>query len=139
LFKWKRRQGPGNLHEIFIIMRYLSFIIICCAFFSCSDSFINHELKSEKMGDCAEFSQSVKMVSNINGERYEFYSCIDESFDGKNYSLERKGDSIIVNFPKTAGTKKALYKLILDVDAKPRYNLIILDGREVHVVPASRL
>lgn len=96
-------------------------------------------MKAEKLGACTEISQSIKMVSNINGERYEFYSCIDDNFEGKNYSLDRKGDTILVTFPKTEGTKKALYKLILDVDAKPRYNLIILDGREVNVVPSSRL
>ncbi len=79
------------------------------------------------------------MTSNIYGERYEFFSCIDDGFDGKKYSVERKGDSIIVNFPKTANTKKALYKIAIDMDVKPRYNLIILDEREVHVVPSTRL
>ncbi len=96
-------------------------------------------MKAERVGECTENVQPIKMISNINGERYEFFSCIDDGFDGKNYSLDRKGDSIIVTFPKTAGTKKAMYKLILDVDAKPRYNLIIIDGREVNVVPSSRL
>ena len=118
-------------------MRYTFIIICCCLFFSCSDSFINHDLKYEKFGDCTGMSESIKMISNINGERYEFYSCMDEGFDGKNYTVERKGDSVIVNFPKTAVNKKA-YKLILDVDAKPSYHHIILDGRELTIVPAEK-
>jgi hypothetical protein len=119
-------------------MRYILFISSCCFLFSCSDSFINHELKLEKIGECADYSPSIKMISNINGERYEFFSCIDDGFDGKNYALVRKGDSVIVDFPKTAAQKKSLYKLILDVDAKPNYHHIILDGREITVVPAEK-
>lgn len=121
-----------------MIMKYAKLITVCCLFFSCSDSFINHDLEYEKVGDCAAISESIKMISNINGERYEFYSCIDEGFDGKNYTVERKGDSVIVNFPKTAANKKALYKLILDVDAKPPYHHIILDERELTIVPAEK-
>lgn len=120
-------------------MRYTLFIIICCcSLFSCSDSFVNHKLKAEKVGDCGDYSRSIKMISNINGERYEFLSCIDDSFSGENYVLVRRGDSIIVDFPKTDTQKKSLFKLILDVDAKPRYNHILLDGREVSVVPAEK-
>lgn len=120
-------------------MKYVTVLLFCCLLFSCSNSFINHKLKAERAGECNTYSQSIKMISNINGERYELFGCIDDGFNGKNYTVDRKGDSIIVNFPKTAGAKKALYKLILDVDAKPRYNLIILDGREINVVPSSRL
>jgi len=119
-------------------MRYALIIISCCFLFSCSNSFINHELKYEKFGDCSDYSQSINMISNINGERYQFFSCIDENFDGKNYTLVRRGDSVIVDFPKTANQKKALFKLILDVDAKPNYHHILLDGREITVVPAEK-
>lgn len=121
-----------------MIMKCTFIILGCCLLFSCSDSFMNHELKFERLGECTGYSQSVKMISNINGERYEFYSCIDEGFDGKNYSIERKGDSIVVGFPKTAEKKKTLYKLILDVDAKPGYHHIILDERELTIVPSEK-
>lgn len=87
------------------------------------------------IGDCKEFSQSVKVISNLYGQRYEFYSCMDEGFDGKNYTVDRKGDSVIVNFPGTASQKKSLYKLVLDIDAKPAYHSIIIDGREVNFAP----
>jgi len=119
-------------------MKYTIIFICSCFLFSCSDSFINHKLTSEKLGACTDYSQSIKMISNINGERYEFSCCLDEGFDGKNYTLVRKGDSIIVSFPKTAALKKSLFKLILDVDAKPNYHHIILDDREITVVPAEK-
>lgn len=120
------------------MMKYILIILGCCLVSSCSDSFINHDLEFEKLGACSEISESIKMISNINGERYEFYSCLDDGFDGKNYSVERQGDSVIVSFPKTTERKKALYKLILDIDAKPKYNLIILDGREVIINSAEK-
>lgn len=89
------------------------------------------------MGDCGAYSESIQMISNINGERYEFFSCIDNGFDGKQYAVERKGDSVIVSFQKDS-QNKALYKLILDVDAKPAYHYIILDGRNVTVTRAEK-
>jgi hypothetical protein len=99
-------------------------------FSSCSDAFINHKLTYEKIGACTDERLPVKMLSNISGERYEFVSCMDDGFDGKNYSVERKGDSIVVSFPNNTTTKSS-YKLTLDIDAKPPYRSIILDGREI--------
>ncbi len=78
------------------------------------------------------------MISNINGERYEFEYCLDDGFDAKNYTIERKGDSLIVNFPKPT-KPTALYKLILDIDAKPAYRTISLGGRMLDIKPAERL
>lgn len=108
------------------------------AFASCSDSFINHELKAEKAGDCAGTTPPVKIISNINGERYEFEYCVEDGFDGKNYKVERKGDSLLVVFPGASSAKKALYKLTLDIDAKPAYHYILLGDKEVRVVPMDR-
>ena len=119
-------------------MKYLFITLSCCLLLSCSDSFINHKLKFEKLGDCSGYSESIKMISNINGERYEFFSCMDDNFDGKNYAIDRKGDSVIVSFPKTASHKKALFKLILDVDAKPNYHHISLDERGLTIVPSEK-
>lgn len=110
-------------------------LIICSLLlFSCSDSFINHGLKYEKLGDCREYAKDIKVESNINGERYEFLSCMDEGFVGKNYTVERKGDTILVDFPKTATEKQALFSLTLDIDAKPPYHHIVLDGNEITTV-----
>jgi argonaute-like protein implicated in RNA metabolism and viral defense len=105
---------------------------------SCSNSFINHELKAAKIGNCSNEVTPIKIISNINGERYEFEQCLDEGFDSKNYTVERKGDSLVVSFPKAAG-KTALYNLILDIDAKPAYRSISLGGRTLSIKPAERL
>jgi hypothetical protein len=104
-------------------------IIACC---SCSDTFINHKLNYEKIGSCNNEASAVKIMSNIAGERYEFVSCLNDNFDGKNYLVERKGDSIVVSFPKD-GTAKAAFKLTLDIDAKPAYHHIILDGTDIPI------
>ena len=119
-------------------MKYALSIICCCFLFSCSDSFINHSLKFEKLGDCSRERGPVEMISNINGERYKFDCCMDNDFDGKGYTVERKGDSVIVSFTKTTEKKQAEYNLILDIDAKPNYHHIILDGEELTIVPSER-
>ena len=108
---------------------FLSIILLnaCC---SCSDTFINHKLSYEKNGACSNELPPVKILSNIAGERYEFVSCLGDDFDGKNYSVERTGDSIIVTFPKSRVNPVA-YKLTLDIDAKPAYHHIILDGVDI--------
>jgi hypothetical protein len=116
-------------------MKYIITIItLLVACISCSDSFINHKLQYEKTGACTDAIQPVKMLSNINGERYEWVSCLNADFDGTNYTVERKGDTILVKFPKD-GAAKAAYKLTLDIDAKPTYKYIIVDGNEIPVVP----
>ena len=116
-------------------MKYFLVFLCAASLFSCSDSFIKQKLKYEKLGDCREFAKDIKMNSNINGEQYEFLCCMDDGFDGKNFTVERKGDSIVVNFPKTATKKQSLYNLVLDIDAKPAYHHIVLDGKEIPVVP----
>ena len=116
-------------------MKYLLVLVLFLS--SCSNAFINHDLKAEKIGDCALQSAPIKMISNINGERYEFNYCLEDGYDGKNYSVERKGDSLVVSFPKAAN-KTALYKLILDIDAKPAYHHIVLGDKTLEVSPAER-
>jgi hypothetical protein len=111
-------------------MKYILILLTTIALSSCSDTFINHSLKYEKIGACTNEAIPVKVIANISGERYEFVSCLDDNFDGKNYLVERKGDSIVVSFPNTAETKSS-FKLTLDIDAKPPYRSIILDGREI--------
>jgi hypothetical protein len=120
-------------------MKYFLTALTILLLFSCGpDTFINHKLKAEKIGACSNEVTPIKMISNINGERYEFDYCLDEGFDEKNYTVERKGDSLIVNFP--APTKQtALYKIIIDIDAKPAYRTISLGGRTLNIKPAERL
>ena len=118
-------------------MRYIITFTIIALLSSCSDSFINHELKAERIGDCSQQQQPVKMLSNINGERYEFEYCLADGYTGKEYKVERKGDSLIVSFPQPSA-KTALYKLTLDIDAKPAYHEILLGDKIVHVVAAEK-
>ena len=113
-------------------MKYTVLIFTAAIFCSCSDSFINHSLTYEKLGACRNEITPVKMLSNVNGERYEMISCINNNFDGKNYLVERKGDSIMVKFPKE-NAEKSSFKLTLDIDAKPVYHHIFLEGKEVLV------
>ncbi|MBC7936639.1 MAG: hypothetical protein H7Y86_14910 [Rhizobacter sp.] len=121
-------------------MKYLLSVIVIVLVCSCSDSFINHTLKAEGSGECNEQPVPVKMISNINGERYEFQYCLGEGFDEKNYTVVRSGDSLLVKFPATGG-KKFSYKLILDIDAKPPYRFITLGegGQTIPLVPSERL
>ena len=118
-------------------MKYILSLILITSLASCGNSFINHELKVEKVGDCSQPRGPLKMESNINGERYQFELCLSDGYSGKDYQVERKGDSLIVRFPEPSA-KTALYKLILDIDAKPAYHHIVLDGKEITVVPSER-
>ncbi len=119
-------------------MKYILTSVIIFSLSSCSNSFINHRMNAEKIGACNQQTVPVKMISNINGERYEFNYCLDEDFNGKNYSIERKGDSLLLKFP--AATKKtALYKLTLDIDAKPAYHHIVLGDQTLEIVTAERI
>lgn len=118
-------------------MKYTLLTGIIIFFSSCSSSFINHDLKYEKIGECGKENVPIRMISNINGERYEFQQCMNSDFNGKAYTITRDGDSIKVNFPKD-GASQSLFRVTLDIDAKPAYHHIFLDGREIKVVPATK-
>jgi len=114
-------------------MRYTILFLVAAAFCSCGDgAFINHKLEYKKTGECSGGQKTINMLSNIAGERYEFESCLDAGFDGTNYTVERKGDSIVVSFPKATGATAA-FNITLDIDAKPVYHHIVIDGREIIV------
>jgi hypothetical protein len=120
-------------------MKYILSVIAVIFLYSCSDSFINHSLEAEKSGDCNSEPAAVKMISNINGKRYEFHYCLNEGFTEKDYTVERSGDSLLVKFPRASG-KQFSYKLTLDIDAKPSYHYITLGegGQTINVGPAER-
>lgn len=117
-------------------MKYFISLLICTGIFSCSDSFIKHSLQAEKAGACNNLEEPVKVTRNINGERYEFTYCLDENFNGKEYKVERRGDSLFVRFPGVS-SNEAMFKLILDIDAKPAYRRIFLGNRELEVAPSG--
>ena len=110
---------------------FLFFTVIFCA--ACSDSFINHTVSYEKVGACTNEASTIKMLSNISGEQYQLNACIDDNFDGKNYTVQRVGDSVVVAFPKKSANK-ATFKITIDIDAKPVYKFIVLDGNVIPIV-----
>lgn len=110
--------------------------IACVLLCSCSDAFINHKLTFEKAGACGNDQGGIQMLSNINGERYTFDECMNDSFDGKTYTVTRSGDSIFVKFPKGSGAQSR-FTITIDIDAKPAYHHIFFEDREVKVVPAK--
>ena len=56
----------------------------------------------------------------------------------EDYTIKRKGDSIIVSFPIATTKKRSLYKILLDIDAKPGYHHINIGGIDITVVPSER-
>lgn len=117
-------------------MKYIQPLLIILLISSCQRSFINHELKAERIGACNTRTAPVKLTSNINGERYEFEYCLDNGFNEKDYQVSRKGDSLIVSFNKP-GARSAMYRLTLDIDAKPAYRHILLGETMVEISPSA--
>lgn len=123
-------------------LKYAIFFCLAGHYFSCSNKpFVNHKLKADKTGICNTDGSpdKVNITSNINGEHYEFECCLSDDFDVKNYVLERKNDTITVIFPSEKGNKKSLYKMVLDIDAKPAYKHISINGFGINMKPAERL
>ena len=99
--------------------------------------FIDHKLKFEKISDnCENLKPSFRMVSNIAGERYEFEKCLESSFSKDQMKVSRQGDTVLVQFQKSA-QQKVLYKIILDIDSYPRYNFITVDEETFNVIPSN--
>jgi hypothetical protein len=117
-----------------MIKSILFFALIALA--SCVDEgdFVKHTLKATKGGNCTGAEGEVKMVSNTNGERYQFDQCLPDGFVDKDCKVSRRGDTIIVAFPEAKG-KTANFALTLDVDAKPRYNFIKIGEQLMTVIP----
>jgi hypothetical protein len=114
-------------------MKALYTLAFCTAFFlsACEEGpWVKHEMKAEKKGTCTNEISSVKMESNINGERYVFDECLPENFDGKTYEVVRKGDSLLVRFPAAPSAATALFTLTLDIQANPVYTTIKLGERD---------
>jgi hypothetical protein len=108
--------------------------------FSCKTKpFLKHELEYKKISDvCTGRDPMVRMNSNLNGERYEFQECLDDNFDGKNISVVRKGDTVVVSFSKSQKNKaRGLFSIILDIDSYPRYNYMTISDNTFPIMPAG--
>lgn len=108
--------------------------------FACKTKpFVKVEVKSEKlMAECSKKSDQVSLNSNIGGERFEFEDCLAYNFEGKDVTAVQKGDTVVVTIPRPAdGQPKSLYKLIVDVDAYPRYSYITIGDNTYTIVSAK--
>ena len=110
--------------------RFLTIAMVLIASCNMPTTFINKTLKAEKTGDCSEQLTPTQMDKNIDGEHYEFEYCLKDGFDEKDCNVLQQGDTLLVSFPEpTANDKTALYKLTLDIDAKPQYRYIKLGDK----------
>lgn len=99
--------------------------------------FVNHKLKFEKVSDnCAEQQGFFRLNSNVGGERYEFEKCLPANFNEDQLTSERKGDTVVVNFPKPGSAGNAVYKITLDIDSYPLYSFLTIDG-ETYVLGSA--
>jgi hypothetical protein len=112
-------------------MKYISLFLFAAIVCSCNNNegFVNHKLEYKKSGACTEGEKTINMTSNIAGERYEFESCLNANFAGDAYTVERKNDSLVVSFQRVDGDKAA-FNIILDIDAFPVYDYIVIDGHD---------
>jgi len=121
-------------------MRLTILLLIVAVFNSCaSKPFLKHKMQYKKINiDCSALDPGYKMNSNINGERYEFQECLDSDFDGNNYTVERKGDTVVVSFAGAMKNKsKSLFGITLDIDTYPRYNFMTIGDYTFAIVPAG--
>jgi hypothetical protein len=123
-------SGDGGKIALFIIMALLA---------SCKGgTYINHDLKAERIGDCSATLTACTLTENSFGEHYEFNRCLVEGFNTDDYLIERKGDTLVLTFPKEKNDEpKALYKLHLDIHASPKYNYIKLGTEVLQISPVN--
>ena len=109
-------------------MRYILLSIAFLTVASCTEEpHLKHKLAFTKTADeCASGVWDYKLISNTNGERYEFNACLPQGYSGT-YDVTRRGDTLAVTLPAdTSQVPGALFKMVLDVDAWPKYTHIYL-------------
>ncbi len=96
-----------------------------------------HKFDYEKVAErCENIDPAFRMTSNLNGERYQFQQCLEADFDGKQYSVERKGDTVVVQFSPPRSTE-ALYNITLDIITYPRYNFLTIGENTFPIIPTT--
>lgn len=123
---------------MFYMKRLLAVLMIISITGCKTKPFVKHELEFEKIADnCNSVSTDFKMNSNLNGERFEFQRCLDANFKkGQVTSYQPDDTTVEVKFERN-NSKQALYNLTIDIDAYPRYSLLILDGDTIHMKPVE--
>jgi len=113
-------------------MKQIIIILLACfVWTACKEEpHLKHKLAFTKTADeCASGVWDYKLVSNTNGERYEFNACLAANYNGS-YTLNRRADTLVLTLPAdTSQNTSALYKLVLDVDSWPAYSHIYLGAQ----------
>jgi hypothetical protein len=112
----------------------LYFALTAVLLSSCDEGpYLKHELKQEKLGgDCNSISRQFSLTANTIGDRFVYEACLDAAYAG-NYSVERKGDTVVVQTQKSGGSTTP-YRITLDINTYPEYHYLSLDGvvNQVH-------
>ena len=89
-----------------------------------------HKLKFEKVSeDCKDKQNYFRLNSNFGGERYEFEKCLAADFTEEQFSAERRGDTVLVNFKNaTDGQTNKVFHITLDIDSYPAYHFLTIDN-----------
>ena len=137
------RNGSRYPHFTIYYRQYMKQICYACClsviFLACNDTgpYLKHDLTITKLGkDCAARSETIGMNSNTMGERYEFEECLPAGFTKDKMIVERRGDSVIVRFPKNE-QQQELYKLVLDINTYPQYHFITIGDQTLHILPSN--
>ena len=138
LLKWRNifNWGEVKSHTKKISILFCIFLLNACE----TKPYVKHKLKFEKVADdCSGVSQQFQLNSNILGERYEFNKCLSEDFSEEMMTVERQGDTVVVQFEKKASNiKRSEFHIILDIDVYPRYHFLTVDGETFAIVPATK-
>lgn len=102
--------------------------------------YVEHELKFERVADnCTEQQTYFRMNSNFGGERYEFEKCLAADFNKGQLMSERKGDTVVISFPKILPAQKnVVFHITLDIDSYPKYNFLTIDENTYSIIPAEK-
>jgi hypothetical protein len=120
-------------------MKYFLTLLITFSIIACKTKpFAKHSLEFEKLSDqCNGQQPGISMNSNLNGERFEFQSCLDADFKKEQLTSVQQNDTIVILKFERKNAIQALYKLTIDLEAYPRYSLLILDGDTIHMKPVE--
>ena len=129
-----------NYYKIYMRLNLLISAIVLCLLVSCDVShgpYLKHKVKLEKVGDnCSGKSDKFNMNSNTNGERYTFQECLDANSSEKNVIIERRNDTVSIQFKRT-GQGTNLYELTIDINTQPRYNWLVVGENTIAIIPAG--
>ena len=130
-----------NYYKFFMqLLSFITALVSCLIFVSCDvshDPYLKHKVKLEKVSDtCSEKSETFNMNSNTNGERYSFQECLDVNSNEKNVIIERRKDTVFIQFRKT-GQGTDLYNLTIDINTQPQYNWLVVGENTIAIIPTG--